>query len=285
MLPSYPHSVALGICSLGVASFAAFAAPSSSGENREGASSVPPSQATQAPTPPPTGVDDLPKSGETLPEKAQPGVIRALLIGGGSSHDFERYFHKADAATLQEGGKILTAYTSNAKEAVDLMQSADVIVISANHKSFGTPEFQNPLNAFADAGHGIVVVHAGAWYNWAPVTGYNHRFVGGGAKGHGKGEFTVFNKQSKHPVMEGVPADFKITDEHYRVILEPDAAVEVLAETEPETQTKLPYPSVWMVKDSKTRIIGIGLGHADEAHTNPAFRTLLKNAVHWTAGR
>jgi type 1 glutamine amidotransferase len=161
------------------------------------------------------------------------------------------------------------------------MPNADVIVISANHKSFGTPEFQQPLNLFADAGHGIVVVHAGAWYNWAPVSGYNRRFVAGGARGHGKGEFSVFNKVSSHPVMAGIPPEFKIFDEHYRVILEPDAHVEILAETEPEAQTQVPYPSVWVVKDPKTRIIGIGLGHGDEAHSNPAYKTLIRNAVRW----
>jgi hypothetical protein len=228
---------------------------------------------------------DLPKSGETLPLKQEAGVLRTLLIGGGSSHDFERFFRKADGEILREGGKIVTAYTSNAEEAVALMPNADVIVISANHKSFGTPEFQQPLNRFADAGHGIVVVHAGSWYNWAPVSGYNRRFVGGGARGHGKGEFTVFNKQPSHPVMAGIPADFKIVDEHYRVILEPDAPVEVLAETDKETQTQLPYPSVWLVKDPKARIVGIGLGHGEEAHTNPAYRKLLQNAVLWVAGK
>ena len=241
--------------------------------------------AAQTAPPPAPVLEELPKSGETLPSAAQTGVLRVLLIGGGSSHDFERFFHKADAETLQEGGKIVTAYTSNAGEAVSLMPNADVIVISANHKSFGTPEFQQPLNLFADAGHGIVVVHAGAWYNWAPVSGYNRRFVGGGARGHGKGEFAVYNKLSNHPVMAGIPAEFKIFDEHYRVILEPDAQVEILAETEPETQTKLPYPSVWVVKDPKTRIVGIGLGHGDEAHSNPAYKTLIRNAVRWVSGK
>jgi hypothetical protein len=228
---------------------------------------------------------DLPKSGETLPAKPESGVIRALLIGGGSSHDFERFFHKADALTLQEGGKIITAYTSNAEEAVSLMPNADVVVMSANHPSFGRSEFQQPLNLFADSGHGIVIVHAGSWYNWAPVSGYNHRFVGGGARGHGRGEFAVFNKQPTHPVMAGIPADFKIVDEHYRIILEPDAQVEILAETDKETQTQLPYPSVWVVKDPKTRIVGIGLGHGDEAHSNPAYQTLIRNAVQWVSKR
>ncbi len=239
--------------------------------------------ATLAPKPAPP--KELPKSGETLPAQSAPGVLRALLIGGGSSHDFERFFHTVDAQTLTAGGKVVAAYTSNAEEAVALMPNADVIVLSANHASFGTPEFQQPLNLFADSGRGIVVVHAGVWYNWAPVSGYNRRFVGGGTRGHGKGVFTVFNKQSAHPVMAGVAGEFKINDEHYRTILDAGTPVEVLAETEPEAQTQQPYPAVWVVKDPKARIVGISLGHAEEAHTNPAYQTLLKNAVSWVGGR
>ena len=45
------------------------------------------------------------------------------------------------------------------------------------------------------------------------------------------------------------------------------------------------HPSVWIVKDPKTRIACITLGHAAEAHGNPAFKTLLTNAVKWTGGR
>lgn len=222
----------------------------------------------------------LPKSGETLPAKSE--SVRALLIGGGSSHDFEKYFHQTDSVILKENS-VIPAYTSNAEEAISLMPNADVIVFSANDGSFGTPEFQKALNAFADSGRGVVVLHAGVWYNWNPATGYNKRFVGGGTKSHGKGLFEVYNRQSTHPVMQGVPADFKIEDEHYRMIFDKDASVEVLAETEVEKESNLAYPAVWIVKDSKTRIVGITLGHATEAHENPAFKKLLVNAVNWAA--
>ncbi|HSI12649.1 MAG TPA: PVC-type heme-binding CxxCH protein [Chthoniobacter sp.] len=233
----------------------------------------------------PRQLEELPKSGEKLPATAEPGVIRALLIGGGSSHDFEKFFHQADSATLKAAGKIVTAYTSNAEEAIELLKNADTIVLSANHGTFGTAEFQNALNAFADAGHGVVILHAGTWYNWRNAPDYNRRFLGGGARGHGFGDFEVFNRQPNHPVMQGVPAEFKIHDEQYRVVLDAGTPVEVLAETEPEAATKQAYPSVWVVKDPKTRIIGIGLGHALEAHSNPAYQALLINAVRWTAAK
>lgn len=225
----------------------------------------------------------LPKSGETLPVSPQPGVVRALLVGGGSSHDFETYFHLADSATLKAAGGVVSAYTPNAAEAIALLAHADVLVFSGNHASFGASAFQNALNAFADAGHGIVIAHAATWYNWQDVPAYNQRFVGGGARSHAVGEFTVYNRQPKHPVMRGVPDEFKIVDEQYRMIFNSGASVEVLAETSPEAKTGQPFPSVWVVHDPKARIVNIALGHANEAHSNPAYQEILVNAVRWVA--
>jgi len=73
------------------------------------------------------------------------------------------------------------------KRRVARLKEADVLVLSANHKSFGLSAFQNALKEFADSGKGMVIVHAGVWYNWPPATGYNKRFVGGGSRDTGKG--------------------------------------------------------------------------------------------------
>ena len=227
----------------------------------------------------------LPVSGETLPAKPQAGTIRTLLVGGGSSHDFETYFHVADSATLNAAGGIATAYTSNVDEAMAQLAHADILVFSANHASFGTLAFQNALNAFADAGHGAVVCHAAVWFNWQNAPTYNQRFVGGGARSHGRGEFTVFNRQAAHAVMRGVPAEFKIIDEQYRMEFNPGAPVDVLAETSPEAESGKVYASVWVVNDPKTRIVNIALGHANEAHGNPAYQAMLVNAVRWAAAK
>ncbi|NBV85510.1 MAG: hypothetical protein EBS01_04445 [Verrucomicrobia bacterium] len=227
--------------------------------------------------------EPLPASGAQFPESVAPGVSRVLLVGGGSSHDFEKFFNQADSATLQAGGKFVTAYTPNAAEAVSLMAKADVLVLSANHKSFGEPDFQNALRAFADGGKGLVMVHAAAWYNWAPVTGYNRRFIGGGARSHGKGDFQVLSKGNSHPVLKGVPAEFTIYDENYRIELEPGAPVEVLAMTSVEASSNKAFPSVWVVNDPKTRIVVIALGHDNAAHAHDAYQKLLVNAVNWTA--
>ena len=45
------------------------------------------------------------------------------------------------------------------------------------------------------------------------------------------------------------------------------------------------YASVWAVNDPKTRIANIALGHANEAHGNPAYQAILVNAVRWVAAK
>ena len=221
--------------------------------------------------------------GQKFAEPKPANTLRVLLAGAGGSHDFPKFFLGADAEILRAAGGMDIAATPNLDEALALLPQADVLVLSANHAHFGRPEFQQALNRFADAGKGVVVLHAGTWRNWAPATGFNQRFVAGGAKSHGHGEFTVTLKPSTHPLLKGVPATFQIKDENYHAVIDPAAAVEILAENAPDKGSA--HPSVWIVKDPKTRIACITLGHALDAHSNPAFKTLLTNAVNWTGGR
>lgn len=208
-----------------------------------------------------------------------------LIAGAGSSHDFPRFFLRQDTATLKAAGGIDTAATPNMLEALALLPQADVLVFSGNHPQFGSPRFQAALQQFADAGKGLVILHAGVWRNFPTQTGFNQRFVGGGAKGHGHGTFKVTVRKPDHPVMKGVPAEFDITDESYHTTLEADAPVEVLAENAPGQGTEIAYPGVWTVADPKARIVCISLGHSEPAHSNAAYQTLLVNAVKWVGAR
>ena len=246
-----------------------------------------PAPVKAAPVKPAATASDAPNTtapmGQKFAEPKPANTLRVLLAGAGGSHDFPKFFLGADAEILRAAGGIDTAATPNLDEALALLPKADVLVLSANHAQFGKPEFQQALNRFADAGKGVIVLHAGTWRNWAPATGFNQRFVGGGAKSHGHGDFAVTLKQSAHPLLKGVPATFQIKDENYHAEIDPGAAVEILAENAPDKGSA--HPSVWIVKDAKTRIACITLGHAVEAHSNPAFKTLLTNAVKWAGGR
>ena len=89
--------------------------------------------------------------------------------------------------------------------------------------------------------------------------------------------------QAGHPVMKDVPASFKITDELYYSKFETNGTpVEVLATAKNSTTGKT-FPSVWIVKHPKARIVCIALGHDAKAHELEAYMTLIKNAVAWAA--
>lgn len=221
--------------------------------------------------------------GQKFADPKPANSIRVLLVGSGTSHDFPKFFLGTDAVTLKAAGGMDVAATPNLEEALALLPQTDVIVFSGNHDHYGKDEFQKALNDFADNRKGIVILHAGTW-DHTPWKGFNERFVGGKTPSHGKGEFEVTVKDPKHPVMKGVPATFKIPDENYRFQIGSKTKVEVLAENAPD-DSKGPLASVWVVKDRKTRIIGITLGHDELAHDNPAFKTILVNAVNWVAGR
>jgi uncharacterized protein len=220
-------------------------------------------------------------TGQKFTEPKATGHLRVLVVGSGSSHNFPKFFLGTDSETLKATGSIDTAATPNPDEALALMPQADVLVFSGNHPLYGKPEFQKALTDFAAAGKGIVFLHAATWKH--PWKTYNETFICGETPGHGKGEFLVTVKNTEHPVMKGIPATFSIIDENYHTTLFPEANVVILAENAPEKDKA--HPSVWIVNHPSTRIVCITLGHAAEAHGNPAYKSLLTNAVNWVSKR
>jgi putative membrane-bound dehydrogenase-like protein len=253
---------------------------------------------SQTPSPAPGGEAQGPKEGgkgdaplpETRPVVWTPGKLKVLIIGGGSSHDFGRFFGGTDSATLAAAGFSVN-YTEDRDQAAAEIGRADVAVISVNRQFFDTPAYRKALFDFAAAGKGLVMLHPGTWYGFAQWPELNAAIVGGGARGHDRiARFSVKAVKPDHPVMRGVPASFDVEDELYYVNAEPDkippgtAPIEVLAETSPSVKFKQPHPSVWITSHAAARIVGIALGHDERVHDHQAFRTLLANAVKW-AGR
>jgi type 1 glutamine amidotransferase len=58
-----------------------------------------------------------------------------------------------------------------------------------------------------------------------------------------------------------------------------------LAETSPSSKYAKPHPAIWLTRHESARIVGIALGHDERVHNLNAFKTLLANAVSWTADR
>ncbi|WP_138477246.1 ThuA domain-containing protein [Dyadobacter bucti] len=218
-----------------------------------------------------------------VPPKNKP--IRVLLVGGGSSHDFDKWYKQEDVQTLQKDGLAAVEYTSDPTTILSKLPEIDVLLL-ANNQPIADAATRKAIFDFVEAGKGLVLAHPALWYNWADWPEYNQKLVGGGSKGHDKyGPFDVTVTNKKHPVTKNVPAQFHLDDELYYLIADPSGSpVEVLATAKAANSDKV-FPSIVIVKYPKSRIVGIALGHDAASHTIAPYQTILRNAVKWAAGK
>jgi len=217
----------------------------------------------------PPAPQDVPKL--EIPES------KILIVGGGSSHDFEKWFNKADSALLK------AAYTSNVAQIAAALPQINVLYLS-NNQPISDPATRKGIVDFLDAGKGLILGHAANWYNWKDWPEYNRDIVGGGSRGHEKyQEFEVTINDETSPITAGVPKTFRVKDELYGYVKDPKGAeIQVLA-TGKSLETGKEWPVVFTVAHPKARIVGITLGHDGAAHDGEPYQKLLKNAAAWAA--
>lgn len=103
---------------------------------------------------------------------------------------------------------------------------------------------------------------------------------------------TVNVEQSTHPVMKGLPKQFTIAkDEWYTYDKSPRPNVNVLASVDestykPKTDKVMgDHPVVWTNPKMKARNVYIFMGHDPVLFHDEVYKTLLKNALLWAAGK
>lgn len=212
-----------------------------------------------------------------------PEKIRVLMVGGGSSHDFDRWYKGADKETLESNEFATVTYTNNTDSIAHYLPETDVLYLTNNQPISNSTDRQAIID-FVEAGNGLVLGHAALWYNWSDWPEYNQQLVGGGSRGHDAyGNFKVSIIEPNHPITENVEKEFNLEDELY--YFKPDSngpGIEVLA-TASAPGSNDTFPSVFVVDHPKGKIAGIALGHDDESHGLAAYQTILRNAVKWAA--
>lgn len=210
--------------------------------------------------------------------------IRVLMVGGGESHDFDTWYRGADVTTLEKNGFAQVTYVDDVTQIMDHLSNIDVLFLS-NNQPIKDQATRQAIFEFTKAGKGLVLAHAALWYNWSDWPEYNKELVSGGSRGHDPyGAFTV-NIVKKHPVVKGVDKSFELKDElYYQEIDQAGPGLDVLA-TANNKETGKSFPSVFVVKNPDTRIVGIALGHDGEAHNIENYKKLVRNAVKWAASK
>ena len=214
---------------------------------------------------------------QPAPPAEDTGVL-AFIVGGGASHDYDRWFDQEDRATLQAAG-IFSAYTDDVSTIKEGLEDTDILILT-NNQPIPDSLTRQAIFDFADAGKPLLLIHAALWYNWEDWSIYNQEIGGGGSRSHGPyGPFEITVIQPHHPVVQGLPEKFTLDDELYRFELDPNGPeLDVLAiGTEPDTGVE--FPVIWTVKHPSRKIVGITLGHDGVTHQSEHYKTLLVNSV------
>ena len=229
---------------------------------------------------------ELPEGGGTsaAAPAAAPFSAPYLLMGGGSSHDFERWFDREDrqwlAGELAEGDGDSVAYTDRPRELQDRIGEVRVLALSCN-QDLPRDELRTAIFEHVEAGRGLFLLHASTWVNWPDWPAFNAELVGGGARSHEDyGRFRVDLTDPEHPALEGLPKSFEIEDELYRFQPDPAASIQILAAGTSLVSGER-YPVIWTVEHGAGRILATTLGHDGGAHQHEAFRALLASGFRW----
>ena len=182
------------------------------------------------------------------------------------------------------------------------------------------PEYKANLLELVEAGHGFVFLHhavAGwpAWEEYAEIVGGRFLYMPGSLRGKDYPDsgyrHSVEHNVSvvgEHPVTQGIPPSFSITDELYlfevfadsvQPLLTSDydfsrdnfySAAKAVAEQkmfnndgwEHEPGSNL---IGWAHERGNSRIVYLQCGDDAVAYANPHFRTLVRNAISWVSQR
>jgi cytochrome c len=146
---------------------------------------------------------------------------------------------------------------------------------------------QEAMEEFIRAGNGFVGVHSAAdtEYEW-PWYG---ELVGVYFDTHPDPQPAIVELAESHPVVEGVPEQFERFDEWYNFRAHPKPEVTILATLDEASyeggNMGDAHPIVWAHEYDGGRSTYIGFGHTPETFAEPVVRTLLMNAITWTADR
>ena len=210
--------------------------------------------------------------------------VNTWIFGGGSSHDFERWFRDADVEALSTPNRKVQ-YTDNEETLLAGLDTADTLIFCTNMPlAKGT---QDLINRHVAKGGSLLALHPGVWFNWPDWPELHTKILGAGAYSHEPlRAFDVRIEATKHPAVKGVPVRFEIVDELYRVKApsESDLAIETLARSTSRHGGDS-FPCVWIPDTGTGKVLIVTLGHDGRAHELAAFRTLMQSGVNWLEER
>ena len=216
------------------------------------------------------------------PAGAAPPALRMLVVTGG--HDYPTSFYtvfEQDGIAWDHATSLEAAFKENPGPRYD-------VVVLYNMALQPAEPVQQNVQAYVEHGGGLLVLHHGI-LNFEESDWF--RDVVGGRyllnPKDGMPASTYLHDQdmdlrvvTAHPITRGVSLT-RIHDETYKGMWMAKTNTVLLATTNATSD-----PAVaWISAYPKARVVYIQLGHGAEAHHDPGYRALVKNAALWVAHR
>ena len=213
-----------------------------------------------------------------------PAKVKAVLMTGGHDHDAAFYglfdgYDELDRLPVLAGA---TAFKG------DLRGKYDVIILYDFTRELDEPSRKN-LRDFVEAGGGVVVLHH-ALLNYQDWAWWVDEAVGGSYRLRREGDAPSSGVKDDQPI-EATPAgdhpvtaglgSFHIQDEAYKNLKMSPGIRPLLTTDNPTSDRNL----AWVGPLAGSKVVAIQLGHGRSAFANPSYRTLVRNAVLWAAGK
>jgi type 1 glutamine amidotransferase len=255
------------------------------GKNKQGAWSGPPSLVQFKNI----FIKELPlaESGSVKPPpplQPRADTVRGLLITGGHDHEISFYtlFHGYEDLARLPVTSSATAFQS------DLRGKYDVLIMYDFSRDL-TETGRKNLRDFVESGKGIVVLHHALlnyqdwpwWYQHVVGGSYRLRREGYKPSSTYKGDQKIFvAPEGNHPITRGL-APFHVMDETYKHMWFSPQARPLLVTDNPNGDRVL----AWVGPCDTSRVVAIQLGHGPTVFNHPSYRTLVHNAILWSAGQ
>ena len=242
--------------------------------------------------------------------------IKVLLVDGQNNHNWKATTPVLTQALDSSGRFSVTVSTSPGRNGSkdDWAQwnpefgSFDVTLSNYNGQTWPEP-VQKGLEDYVKGGGAFVVVHAAnnsfsGWleYNrmiglggWGGRTEKNGPYLyfddssklvrdprpGRGGSHGPQHEFTVKLRQKDHPIVKGMPSEWKhAKDELYDSLRGPADKVEVIA-TAYSSKSKRHEPMIMTISYGKGRVFHTPMGHADYSMRCVGFQDVLRRGTEW----
>jgi type 1 glutamine amidotransferase len=227
--------------------------------------------------------------------------IKVLIITGDhQGHDWRKTTPFLKELLTKAGMKVDVTETPAKDVTAANLAKYDVLLLNYKDTRNGPPQTRwsdENKKAFAEAvagGKGLLVYHyaSSAFTSGSELDKQFEQVIAGGWRkqgNHGKRHvFTVTNRNPDHPIMRGMPAEFRHSnDELYQnSLLPPDSVVLATAYSDHSLDPKNSgkhEPVLWVATYEKGRVCENALGHDVPAMQDLGFQTLLIRGVEWVA--